>query len=71
MGFFMKTPKKGSSYEYKIHVCAADDLNAIACGRTTAADCEHIGDLLPDVTLLCKHCARERPDVARAHNVQF
>ncbi|CAE7358804.1 unnamed protein product [Symbiodinium natans] len=71
VGFFMKTPKKGSSYEYKIHVCAADDLNAIACGRTTAADCEHIGDLLPDVTLLCKHCARERPDVARAHNFQF
>ena len=64
---FVKTPEKGSSYEYKFHVCSADNVDEIACGMVKAADCAPIGSVLPDAALLCKRCAKARPDIALAH----
>ena len=65
--FFVKTPEKGSSCEYKFHVCSADNVDEIACGMVKAADCAHIGSVLPDAALLCKRCAKARPDIALAY----
>ncbi|CAE7942400.1 unnamed protein product, partial [Symbiodinium necroappetens] len=40
-------------------------VKEIACKRAIAPEFVHIGSVLPDPQLLCKLCARARPDVAR------
>ena len=67
--FFVKTPEKGSSYDYKFHVCSSDSVEEIACKRAITPEFVHIGSVLPDPKLLCKVCARARPDVALAFKV--
>ena len=62
--FFVKTPVKGSSYDYRFHVCSADSIEEIACKRAITPEFTHIGSVLPDPKLLCKLCAKARPDVA-------
>ena len=47
----------------KIHVTAAGNPAAIACGRVEIEACESLGSVLPDVELLCKFCKNARPDV--------
>ena len=54
--FFIKAPGKGSSYEYKFHVCSAEN---------ETADFAQIGATLPDPSLSCKKCAKAGPDVSR------
>ena len=46
----------------KIHVTAAGNPAAIACGRVEIEACESLGSVLPDVELLCKFCKNARPD---------
>ena len=46
----------------KIHVTAAGNPSAIACGLVEINDCEALGSVLPDVELLCKRCKSARPD---------
>ena len=46
----------------KIHVTAAGNPAAIACGRVVIEACEALGSVLPDVELLCKFCKNARPD---------
>ncbi|CAE7931315.1 unnamed protein product [Symbiodinium necroappetens] len=64
--FFIKAPEKGTSYECKFHVCSADSIEEIACKREITSDFVHIGSVLPDPKMLCKLCARARPDVLRS-----
>ena len=45
-----------------IHVTAAGNPSAIACGLVEINDCEALGSVLPDVELLCKPCKSARPD---------
>ena len=67
--FFMKAPDKGSSYDYKFHICSSESVEEIACNRAITPEFVHIGSVLPDPKLLCKLCARARPDVAMAHQI--
>ena len=63
--FFLKIPDgSASSYEYKCHCSSKTDYQIVACGRLSADECVHVGHLLPDPGLLCKHCAKARPDVS-------
>ena len=63
--FFIKTPAPGSYYDYKYHCTALGDPESIACGRFDFQDCTAVGSDLPDVSALCKSCARHRPDIVR------
>ena len=59
--FFLKIPDgSASSYEYKYHCSSKSDYQIVACGRLSADECVHVGHLLPDPGLLCKHCATWR-----------
>lgn len=65
--FFIKSASAASSYEYRFHYCSAlEDPSKIACGKLTLADCSPIGSELPDISVLCKACAKARPDVTLA-----
>eukprot|EP00439_Symbiodinium_sp_Y106_P016728 s10607_g2.t1 len=55
--FFVKAPDKGSSYDYKFHVCSSESVEEIACKRAITPEFVHIGSVLPDPKLLCKLCA--------------
>ncbi|CAE7234035.1 unnamed protein product [Symbiodinium sp. CCMP2592] len=65
--FFVKVPVKGSSYDYRFHVCSAESVEEIACKRAITPEFTHIGSVLPDPKLFCKLCAK--PDVALASKV--
>ena len=43
-----------------------DDPSALACGRLALTDCSAVGSVLPDIDVLCKACAKARPDVVIA-----
>ncbi|CAE7374222.1 unnamed protein product, partial [Symbiodinium necroappetens] len=45
--FFVKAPEKGSSYDYKFHVCSCDSVEEIACKRAITPEFVHIGSVLP------------------------
>ena len=62
--FFTRSSGSATSHDLRYHCTAADDTDVIACGRIEVANCANVGSFLPDVSLLCKHCARARPDVA-------
>ncbi|CAE7224530.1 unnamed protein product [Symbiodinium sp. CCMP2592] len=40
--FFIKAPEKGSSYEYRFHVCSAESVEEIACKRAITPEFVHI-----------------------------
>ena len=63
--FYIKTPAPGSYYDYKYHCTALGDPDSIACGRFEFHDCTAVGSELPDLSTLCKSCARHRPDIVR------
>lgn len=63
--FFIKTPAPGSYYDYKYHCSPLGDPESIACGRFEFVDCTAVGSDLPDISALCKSCARHRPDIVR------
>ena len=64
--FFIKTSSAASSYEYKFHSSALEDPSAIACGKLAMAECSAVGSELPDLSVLCKACAKARPDLVLA-----
>ena len=35
-----------------------------ACGRLSIDECTEVGSMMPDVSVLCKHCGRACPEVA-------
>ena len=62
VGFYIKSSGSGS-YEYKFHCPSAGDPSVLACGKLDLKDCVSVGTDLPDVSVLCKACARARPDI--------
>ena len=64
--FFIKNVASASSYEHRFHCSALDDPSALACGRLALDDCSAVGSVLPDIEVLCKACAKARPDVVIA-----
>ena len=62
--FFIKNPSPGSYYEYKYHCTSGSDEGVTACNKFNLADCSSVGETLPDLNVLCKACARARPEVA-------
>ena len=63
--FYIKTPAQGSYYDYKYHCTVLGDPESIACSRFDFQDCTAVGSDLPDLSALCKSCARHRPDIVR------
>ena len=65
--FFVKTNGSATAYDCRYHCAAADNEQALACGRLQVDACTHVGSCLPDLSMLCKHCSRARPEVAEAY----
>ena len=61
--FFIKTFTSRPDHDFRYHCSAVDDFEVLACKRLSREDCTAVGSALPDVAMLCKHCARARPDV--------
>ena len=68
--FFVKSSGSAASYDYRYHCSAPDDADKSACGRISLEDCTNVGSYLPDLSVLCKHCSRARPEAAEAYNRQ-
>lgn len=64
--FFIKAQTKGSSYDYKYHAVSFDDQSLTACKKFVIDECTSVGNLLPDLSILCKGCARQRQDIVRS-----
>ena len=62
--FFIKNPLHERNYEYKFHASSLRDRSVLACGRFSIEDCSKAGNTLPDLSVLCKACAKNRPDIA-------
>ena len=65
--FYVKTNGSAMAYDCRYHCVAEADDRTIACGRLKVEECTHVGSCLPDLSMLCKHCSRARPEVAAAH----
>lgn len=61
--FFIKSPASGSRYEHRFHATALEDSSLIACGKVRIDECHSAGNCLPDISVLCKACAKQRPDL--------
>ena len=62
--FYVKSSGGRAVQDYRYHCAAQGEMEAIACGRLPFDQCTAVGSTIPDVAMLCKHCARARPDVA-------
>eukprot|EP00435_Cladocopium_sp_Y103_P059596 s1288_g21.t1 len=62
--FFVKTTGSRTNQDFRYHCSPVDDPTVIACNRLLMDDCTSVGSFLPDPSVLCKHCAKARPDVA-------
>ena len=63
--FFTKIQAGKSSYDYKFHTTALGDPSTIACNKLSIDDCTSVGNVLPDLSVFCKACAKVRPDICR------
>ena len=63
--FFTKNQAGKSSYDYKFHTTALGDPSIIACNKLDMADCSSVGNVLPDLSIFCKACAKARPDICK------
>ena len=61
--FFIKQPAPGSYYEYKFHCISDQDNEYTACNKFLISECSSVGSTLPGVSVLCKACARCKPDL--------
>ena len=61
--FFIKSPTTGRGYEYRFHATALGDSSVLACGKFKIDECQSAGNFLPDPAVLCKACAKQRPDL--------
>ena len=68
--FFIKKPSPGSSYEYCFHCSSSVNQESTACNRYSLSDCLSVGEVLPDASVLCKVCARARPEAASFHGAE-
>ena len=64
--FFIKAQTRGSSYDYKYHAVSFEDGTLTACKKFVIDECTSVGNLLPDLSIFCKGCARERQDICRS-----
>jgi hypothetical protein len=62
--FFAKAQGSRVSHDYRYHCLLEDGDEVMACGRLRLEDSTEVGSTLPDLSVLCKHCARARPEVA-------
>ena len=62
--FFVKAQGLRVSHDYRYHCLLEDGDEVMACGRLRLEDSTEVGSTLPDLSVLCKHCARARPEVA-------
>ena len=62
--FFIKNPGAGTYYDYKFHAPSIDDSTQTACRRFAIDECQSVGDILPDLSVLCKACSKARPEIA-------
>ena len=62
--FFIKNPGAGTYYDYKFHASSIDDSTQTACRRFAIDECQSVGDILPDLSVLCKACSKARPEIA-------
>ena len=67
--FFIKKPSTGSSYEYKYHCNSRSNEEFTACNKFALTDCSSVGEVLPDTNVLCKACAKARPEVVSFHDL--
>ena len=65
--FFVKK-SVGKYYEYKFHATSVGSNETLACGKFEISDCSSVGSVLPDVSVLCKACARARPDLVCSYS---
>ena len=63
--FFIKNQAAKSSYDYKFHTTALGDPSTIACNKLDLSDCSSAGNVLPDISVFCKACAKARPDICK------
>ena len=64
--FFIKAQTRGSSYDYKYHAVSFEDSTLTACKKFVIDECTSVGNLLPDLSIFCKGCARQRQDICRS-----
>ena len=62
--FYVKTEGARASHDYRYHCSKEEDDEMVACGKLAVRDCTAVGAALPDPSVLCKQCAKARPDVA-------
>ena len=65
--FFVKRTV-GEYYEYKFHATALGSNETLACGKFDIMECSSVGSVLPDVSVLCKACAKARPDLVCSYS---
>lgn len=63
---FLKNPAPGSYYDYRYHCVHATDPGKVARNKFLISECSSAGTILPDLSVLCKGCARARPEVGAA-----
>ena len=61
--FFVKQGPSLGSGDIKYHCSELGDSSKIACGKLLIQNCAPVGVVLPDLTVLCKACAKARPDI--------
>ena len=65
--FFVKR-SVGKYYDYKFHATALGSNESLACGKFEITECSSVGSVLPDVSVLCKACAKARPDLVCSYS---
>jgi hypothetical protein len=63
--YYMKKSKVSSRsiLSQKFHITAIDDLVHLACSHVQLSDCDPIGHEIPDISVLCIRCRKNRPDL--------
>ena len=60
--FFMQQARNTKGYDYKWHMASVDDPTTTACRRLELDESRSVGTVLADDCILCKACAKARPD---------
>ena len=63
--FFTKSRAGKTYYDYKLHATALGDPSQLACNKFEISECVSIGNVLPDLAVFCKACAKARPDICK------
>ena len=60
--FFIQHARNTKGYDYKWHLVSSEDPSTTACRRLELDECRSVGTVLADDGVLCKACAKARPD---------